>query len=53
MVYVVFMRKLQYHLYVAKEFEGITSGESRVFVRKSLATGLVSQRLRLLSTMYE
>lgn len=53
MVYVTFMRQLQYHLYVTEEFKSFASRKSRVFVWKSMATGLVSQRLRLLSTMYE
>lgn len=50
---VVFMRKLQYNLSnITKESESIASRESGIFARTSMATGLVFEGFRLLSTMH-
>lgn len=54
MVYVIFVRKLQCYLQDITEMpEGIASRESRIFARTPMATGVVSEGFRLLSTMHE
>lgn len=54
MVYVIFVCQLQYHLQnIGEKLESAASGQSRVFAREPMATGLVSQRFRLLSTLHE
>lgn len=54
MVHVIFVRELQRHMQDVTEMpEGIASRESRIFARASMATGVVSEGFRLLSTMHE